>query len=37
MKAPMHYVNDADGNVQAVQVPVKEWNLPTGQAGALMA
>ena len=21
MKAPMHYVNDADGNVQAVQVP----------------
>ncbi|MBX2973756.1 MAG: hypothetical protein KF797_11670 [Flavobacteriales bacterium] len=26
MKTPMHYVNDADGNVQAVQVPVKEWN-----------
>jgi len=26
MKVPMHYVNDADGNVQAVQVPVAEWN-----------
>lgn len=22
----MQYVNDADGNVQAVQVPVKDWN-----------
>jgi hypothetical protein len=22
----MHYVNDADGNVRAVQVPVQEWN-----------
>ena len=26
MKAPLHYVNDADGNVQAVQVPVQQWN-----------
>ena len=22
----MQYVNDADGNVQAVQVPVEDWN-----------
>lgn len=22
----MHYVHDGDGNVQAVQVPVKQWN-----------
>ena len=22
----MHYVNDADGNVQAVQIPVEDWN-----------
>lgn len=26
MKVPVRYVNDADGNVQAVQVPVEEWN-----------
>ena len=26
MKVPMRYVNDADGNVQAVQVPVQDWN-----------
>ncbi|MGB6047728.1 MAG: hypothetical protein WBG34_09020 [Flavobacteriales bacterium] len=26
MKVTMQYVNDADGNVQAVQVPVKDWN-----------
>ncbi len=26
MKAPMRYVNDAEGNVQAVQVPVEDWN-----------
>ncbi|MBK8498685.1 MAG: hypothetical protein IPL52_07675 [Flavobacteriales bacterium] len=26
MKVPMRYVNDADGNVQAVQVPVEDWN-----------
>ena len=25
MKVPMSTVNDADGNVQAVVVPVKEW------------
>lgn len=25
MKAPMSTVNDADGNVQAVVVPVEEW------------
>jgi hypothetical protein len=26
MKVPVRYVNDADGNVQAVQVPVEDWN-----------
>ena len=26
MKVPMLYVNDANGNVQAVQVPVEDWN-----------
>jgi hypothetical protein len=26
MKVPMRYVNDADGNVQAVQIPVEDWN-----------
>ena len=26
MKVAMRYVNDADGNVQAVQVPVEDWN-----------
>jgi len=26
MKVPMQYVNDADGNVQAVQVPLEDWN-----------
>lgn len=26
MKVPMQYVNDADCNVQAVQVPVEDWN-----------
>ena len=26
MKVPMRYVNDANGNVQAVQVPVEDWN-----------
>ncbi len=25
MKAPLSTVNDADGNVQAVVVPVEEW------------
>ena len=25
MKVAMRYVNDADGNVQAVQVPVEDW------------
>lgn len=25
MKIPMQYVNDADGNVQAVQISVQEW------------
>ena len=25
MKVPVNYVNDADGNVQAVQVPVEDW------------
>jgi transcriptional antiterminator Rof (Rho-off) len=25
MKLPVQYVNDADGNVQAVQIPIKEW------------
>ncbi|MCI1753854.1 MAG: hypothetical protein LKM36_13625 [Flavobacteriales bacterium] len=25
MKVPVSYVNDADGNVQAVQVPVEDW------------
>lgn len=22
----MQYVNDADGNIQAVQIPVEDWN-----------
>jgi hypothetical protein len=26
MKVPMRYVNDADGTVQAVQIPVDDWN-----------
>ena len=26
MKVPMRYLNDADGNVQAVQIPVEDWN-----------
>ena len=26
MKVPLQYVNDADGNLKAVQVPVEEWN-----------
>ena len=26
MKIPLQYVNDADGNLQAVQVSVEEWN-----------
>jgi PHD/YefM family antitoxin component YafN of YafNO toxin-antitoxin module len=26
MKVPVRYVNDADGTVQAVQVPVEDWN-----------
>jgi len=25
MKVPMHYVNDAEGNLEAVQIPVVEW------------
>ena len=25
MKVPVNYVNDADGNVQAVQIPVEDW------------
>ncbi len=25
MKVPVNYVNDADGNVQAVQVPLEDW------------
>lgn len=26
MKVPVRYVNDADGNVQAVQITVEDWN-----------
>lgn len=26
MKIPVQYVNDADGNVQAVQIPIEEWD-----------
>jgi len=26
MKVPVRYVNDADGNVQAIQIPVEDWN-----------
>lgn len=26
MKVPLRYLNDADGNLRAVQVPVEEWN-----------
>ncbi len=26
MKVPLRYVQDADGQVQAVQVPVEDWN-----------
>lgn len=22
----MQYVNDADGNIQAIQIPVEDWN-----------
>ncbi len=25
MKISVQYVNDADGNVQAVQIPIKDW------------
>ncbi len=25
MKLTVQYVNDADGNVQAVQIPIKDW------------
>ena len=26
MKVPVRYVNDADGNLQAIQIPVEDWN-----------
>jgi hypothetical protein len=26
MKVPLRYLNDAEGNLEAVQVPVDEWN-----------
>ncbi len=25
MKIPVQYVNDEDGNVKAIQVPITEW------------
>ncbi len=25
MKVPVNYVNDAEGNIQAVQIPVQDW------------
>lgn len=31
MKAPVHYVHDSDGNVQAVQIPVKQWDALLGK------
>lgn len=31
MKVPVRYVNDADGTVQAVQVPVEDWNELVGK------
>ena len=26
MQVPLKYVNDADGNVQSIQIPVENWN-----------
>jgi hypothetical protein len=26
MRVPLRYLNDAEGNVEAVQVPLEEWN-----------
>lgn len=31
MKIPVQYVNDAEGNVQAVQIPIGEWDKLAGQ------
>ena len=35
MKIPVQYVNDEDGNVKAIQVPITEWK--KGQALSLKA
>lgn len=32
MKVPLRYLNDAEGNLEAVQVPVDEWNKIVGKA-----
>lgn len=31
MKIPLQYVNDAEGNVQAVQIPIEDWARLTDQ------